>query len=246
MTHNLIHKMSQIDVDDQTSINTDDTDTSDGKSSYTSEKSWISESDTESDDTTNESIDTIRVGNVDNRGAGKETRKIKIPADKVNDKEISDGAINSDDESTDKTTVINGDSVLNESESEIETFDNEVEKTKTHRKPNDDEVSSSMKKIKRRKRNAFPKWLQEIKYYQSTTHLLLPKLPFERLVREITQDYAIHQRFTQDSIEALQTAAESYLIELFEDSNIRAIDNGRDTIMITDMVREKKKARLHY
>lgn len=237
MTDNLIHKMSQIDVDDQTSINTDDTDTS-GKSSSTSEKSWISESDTESDDTTNESIDTTRIGNIDNRGAGKETRKLKIPADKVNDKEISDGAINSDDESTDKTTVINGDN--ESSDRETETSDDEVKKT------GDDEVSSGMKKTNRRKRNAYPKWLQEIKYYQSTTHLLLPKLPFERLVREITQDYAVHQRFTKDSIEALQTAAESYLIELFEDSNIRAIDNGRDTIMRTDMVREKKKARLHY
>jgi len=67
--------------------------------------------------------------------------------------------------------------------------------------------------------------LREIRQYQKSTDLLLRKLPFARLVKEIAMDY-IQKDFTTESglrwqshaILALQEAAEAYLVHLFEDA----------------------------
>jgi histone H3/H4 len=59
--------------------------------------------------------------------------------------------------------------------------------------------------------------LREIRRFQKTTELLLRKLPFSRLVREIAQDFKSDLRFAAKAIEALQTDAEDYLVGLFED-----------------------------
>ena len=77
--------------------------------------------------------------------------------------------------------------------------------------------------------------LREIKHYQGNTKLLLPKLPFQRLVREVTQRYLLDARFTRTAMRALQEAAEAHLINLFEDSNLVAIHAKRMTIMHRDM-----------
>jgi histone H3 len=58
--------------------------------------------------------------------------------------------------------------------------------------------------------------LREIKRYQKTTNLLLPKLPFKRLVREIAQEINMELRFQAGAMEALQEAAEAYLVNEFE------------------------------
>jgi len=58
--------------------------------------------------------------------------------------------------------------------------------------------------------------LREIRRYQKSTDLLLRKLPFSRLVREIAQDYKNDLRFQSTAIQALQEAAEAYLVGLFE------------------------------
>ena len=77
--------------------------------------------------------------------------------------------------------------------------------------------------------------LREIRRYQKSTDLLIRKLPFQRLVREIAQDYKTDLRFQAASIHALQEATEDYLVGLFEDTNLCAIHAKRVTIMPKDM-----------
>merc|ERR1711959_197924 len=77
--------------------------------------------------------------------------------------------------------------------------------------------------------------LREIRRYQKTTDLLLRKLPFQRLVREIAGDFNQELRFQSSAILALQEASEAYLIGLFEDTNLCAIHAKRVTIMSRDV-----------
>jgi histone H3 len=77
--------------------------------------------------------------------------------------------------------------------------------------------------------------LKEIRKYQKTTNLLLRKLPFQRLVREIALGILADVRFQSTALLALQEAAETYLVSLFEDTNLCAIHAKRVTIMPKDM-----------
>lgn len=77
--------------------------------------------------------------------------------------------------------------------------------------------------------------LREIRKFQKSTELLIRKLPFQRLVREISQDYKSDLRFQTQAILALQEAAEAYLVGLFEDTNLCAIHAKRVTIMPKDI-----------
>ena len=77
--------------------------------------------------------------------------------------------------------------------------------------------------------------LREIRRYQKTTELLIRKLPFNRLVREIAQDFKTDLRFQAAAIGALQEAAEAYLVGLFDDTNLCAIHAKRVTIMPKDI-----------
>lgn len=77
--------------------------------------------------------------------------------------------------------------------------------------------------------------LREIRRYQKTTELLIRKAPFQRLVREIAQDFKVDLRFQQSAIAALQESAEDYLIGLFADTNLCAIHARRVTIMPKDV-----------
>jgi histone H3 len=77
--------------------------------------------------------------------------------------------------------------------------------------------------------------LREIRRYQKSTDLLLRKLPFQRLVREIAQDFKNDLRFQGTAVLAIQEAAESYLVSLFEDTNLCAIHAKRITIMPKDI-----------
>ncbi|CAD6892184.1 unnamed protein product [Tilletia laevis] len=77
--------------------------------------------------------------------------------------------------------------------------------------------------------------LREIRRYQKSTELLIRKLPFQRLVKEISQDFVTDVRFQSAAIGALQEASEAYLVSLFEDSNLAAIHAKRVTVMPRDM-----------
>jgi histone H3 len=77
--------------------------------------------------------------------------------------------------------------------------------------------------------------LREIRRYQKSTELLIRKLPFQRLVREVAQDFKPDLRFQSHAIMALQEASEAYLTSLFEDTNLCAIHAKRVTIMPKDI-----------
>jgi histone H3 len=77
--------------------------------------------------------------------------------------------------------------------------------------------------------------LREIRKYQRSTELVLRKLPFQRLVREIAQGLKDSLRFQSTAILALQEAAEAYLVGLFEDTQLCAIHAKRCTIMPKDI-----------
>ncbi|KAJ3235311.1 centromeric DNA-binding histone H3-like protein cse4 [Chytriomyces hyalinus] len=83
--------------------------------------------------------------------------------------------------------------------------------------------------------------LREIRKYQKSTDLLLRKLPFQRVVRDVvasfTADYDDNStlRLQSSAILCLQEAAEAFLVHLFEDSNLCAIHAKRVTIMQKDI-----------
>ena len=77
--------------------------------------------------------------------------------------------------------------------------------------------------------------LREIRKYQKSTNFLIRKLPFQRLVREVAQEYKVDLRFQSAAIMALQEASEAYLVNLFEDTNLCAIHAKRVTIMPKDL-----------
>ena len=77
--------------------------------------------------------------------------------------------------------------------------------------------------------------LCKIRRYQKSTELLIRKLPFQRLVREVTQDFRIDFHFQSSTIMTLQEATEAYCIGLFEDTNLCVIHTKCMTIMSKDI-----------
>ena len=77
--------------------------------------------------------------------------------------------------------------------------------------------------------------LKDIHHYQGSTALLIRKLPFQRVVREIAKDIKTDLRFQSAAILCLQEATEAYLVGLLEDANLCAIQARRVTIMPKDI-----------
>ncbi|MCJ1428756.1 centromeric DNA-binding histone H3-like protein cse4 [Sticta canariensis] len=81
--------------------------------------------------------------------------------------------------------------------------------------------------------------LREIRRYQRSTDLLLLKLPFARLVREIALSLELtggeSLRWQSQAIQALQESCEAFMVHLFEDTNLCAIHAKRVTIMQKDV-----------
>jgi histone H3/H4 len=80
--------------------------------------------------------------------------------------------------------------------------------------------------------------LREIKLYQRSTHLLIRKAPFARLVREllITRHPCGNQfKWQQAALECLQEASEAYLVCLLSDAYLCAIHARRVTLMPRDI-----------
>ena len=91
----------------------------------------------------------------------------------------------------------------------------------------------------RRKRRFRPgtRVLQEIRRLQMSTNTLVPRIHFSRIVRDVAMSIVGGQelRWASEALEAVQTAAEAYLIGLFEDANLCAIHAKRVTIMVKDI-----------
>ena len=77
--------------------------------------------------------------------------------------------------------------------------------------------------------------LREIRRYQKSSKNLMPRAPFQRVVREVARGYDSDLRFASQALVALQEAAEAYLVGIFEDANMCALHANRVTIMRKDM-----------
>nr|XP_022328972.1 histone H3.3-like [Crassostrea virginica] len=88
--------------------------------------------------------------------------------------------------------------------------------------------------------------LLEIRRYQRTTNLLIPKLCFQRVVKSITEELFHGIRFQTQALHALQEATEDFLVSVLADTNLCALHGKRVTILPKDMqlalrIRGKKK-----
>ena len=77
--------------------------------------------------------------------------------------------------------------------------------------------------------------LREIRKYQKSTDLLIRKMPFQRLVREIAHIFKFDVRFQSTAVLAIQEAAEAFIVQLFADANLCAIHASRVTVQAKDM-----------
>lgn len=110
-----------------------------------------------------------------------------------------------------------------------------ADKTKSTPSKTTEKTEASILKTPKRYRPG-TKALREIRRYQKGTELLLQKAPFQRLVREVTVELSDETlRFTADALECLQTAAEAYVVQLFEDSVLAMIHAKRVTLMVRDI-----------
>ena len=87
--------------------------------------------------------------------------------------------------------------------------------------------------------------LREIHCYQRSTENLIKKTPFQKLIREISQEYricpdgpgtpSVQVHFQSTAIAALQEVAENFIVGLFEDVNLLAVHARCVTIMPQDI-----------
>ena len=87
--------------------------------------------------------------------------------------------------------------------------------------------------------------LREIRRYQKSTKCLIKRSPFQKLIREISQEHrvcpdgpgtpSIQVRFQSTAIAALQEAAENFIVGLFKDVNLLAVHAKRVTVMPRDV-----------
>ena len=86
--------------------------------------------------------------------------------------------------------------------------------------------------------------LREIRKYQKSTELLIRKIPFQRLVRQVCQEMepklGYQLRFQSLALEALQEAAESYLVCMFEQCNDICLHSKRVTLQVKDILLWKR------
>ena len=89
--------------------------------------------------------------------------------------------------------------------------------------------------------------LRKIRWYQKSTELLIPKLPFQRMLKDMTHnslEQLKHMQITElediprmqaTTINCLQTASEAKLTEMFKDANLCTIHCNCVTVMKTDL-----------
>ncbi|KAE8897108.1 hypothetical protein PF005_g13505 [Phytophthora fragariae] len=95
--------------------------------------------------------------------------------------------------------------------------------------------ASATKPVKKRRKPGEAA-LREIRLLQRSTKLLLRKLPFARVVREIQTEFTgVGYRWQAEALLALQEAAETYLVRTFEDANLCAIHGKRVTLQVKDV-----------
>ena len=96
-------------------------------------------------------------------------------------------------------------------------------------------ADGGMKEKRQRRNKPGTVVLREVKKYQKSIDMLLPRAPFQRLVREIALEHDETLRFQSAALHAVQEATEAYLVGLFEDTNLCAIHAKRMTVQKKDM-----------
>ena len=99
----------------------------------------------------------------------------------------------------------------------------------------ENKITKKRSDVKKRRYRPGTVALREIRQFQKGTDLLIPKLPFQRLVKDILQDFRVEFRFQQMGVEALQHAAEAFLVEVFENANMCSLSAKRVTLMPRDI-----------
>ncbi len=80
------------------------------------------------------------------------------------------------------------------------------------------------------------KALREVRDEQAKTNTIIPTAPFTRVVREMTREHTEQDiRFRKEALEALQIDAEDFLIGMFHDANLIAIQGNRETLHVDDI-----------
>ena len=87
--------------------------------------------------------------------------------------------------------------------------------------------------------------MREIRRYQQSTKCLIKRTPFNKLIKEISQEYrvcpdgpgmpSVQVRFQSTALTALQEATENFIVGLFEDVNLLAVHATRVTVMPQDI-----------
>ena len=95
---------------------------------------------------------------------------------------------------------------------------------------------TAKKEIQYHKPGSQMKWLKEVRKHQESVKLLIPKLPFQRLVREIAQEICTDLHFQGNTLLALQEACEQFLVSVFDYSNLLAIHASRVTVKPKDFI----------
>ncbi|RWS28825.1 histone H3.3-like protein [Leptotrombidium deliense] len=124
----------------------------------------------------------------------------------------------------------------------------EIEKkleAKRKESQNSCEASNEVKKIvQKQKKRRFRRGtvaLRDIRYYQNVTQNLIPAASFQRFVREIFREFKIGGiTFQTAAISALQTAAEAYIVNMMENTNLLANHAKRVTIFPKDIILAKR------
>jgi hypothetical protein len=84
--------------------------------------------------------------------------------------------------------------------------------------------------------------LREIRRYQKSTELLIRKLPFQRLVREIAQDFKTDLRFQSAAIGALQVII-LFVVSFISGSMVRKSFGANYLMVLTRINRGLNQAR---
>lgn len=91
-------------------------------------------------------------------------------------------------------------------------------------------------KIKPRNTKSTKIALREIKRLQNSYENLIPRAAFHRVVREITQGIGEQEyRYQVAALEALQEAAEAYIVRVLENSYLCTLHSGRVTLFVKDV-----------
>lgn len=93
-------------------------------------------------------------------------------------------------------------------------------------------------KMRRRKTERYESTQQEIEAYQRSTNLLMRRIPFAHAVRQVAlevTDGSNELYWKSSALDALQEAAEAYIVGVLQDANLCAVHAKRVTLMPDDI-----------